>query len=189
MARLLLMIFLGRDDSGEAYNGQVLLMLVFVNRGGNVSFCETQNLSISPPCLGISLLWSLYNIPTQYQKKNIDDLCFSSTLWRRNPRKIISNLDNLSSQYWWHSIAFITLVCNIGRERKKRGVLPESSFLHIWLSPHHTILCSTLSRVSGCCTWCCWLAARSWWRPCSPRMSSTICNRLSKVTFRIETSI
>ena len=56
MARLLLMIFLGRDDSGEAYNGQVLLMLVFVNRGGNVSFCEAQNLSISPPCLGISLL-------------------------------------------------------------------------------------------------------------------------------------
>ena len=111
--------FLKRDDSGEAHNGRVLLMLVFVNRGGNVSFCETQNLSISPPCLGISLLWSLYNIPTQYQKKNIDDLCFSSTLWRRNPRKIISNLDNLSSQYWWHSIAFITLVCNIGRERKK----------------------------------------------------------------------
>ena len=56
------------QHSGEAHNGQVLLMLVFVNRGGNVSFCEAQNLSISPPCLGISLLWSLYNIPTQYQK-------------------------------------------------------------------------------------------------------------------------
>ena len=148
MARLLLMIFLGRDDSGEAYNGQVLLMLVFVNRGGNVSFCETQNLSISPPCLGISLLWSLYNIPTQYQKKNIDDLCFSSTLWRRNPRKIISNLDNLSSQYWWHSIAFITLVCNIGRERKKtRSFTRILFFTYLIKSSSHNIMFNPVSCV------------------------------------------